>query len=80
MSKAYKIVIREVENGYSVKVGCKKLVFNSRKKMLKALARYLKDPVRAHDGYGGFVVGWDLSGVIPTLETGTMTYGPMTDE
>ena len=38
------IKIKKVLNGYIVKIGCQKVVFTKRKKLLKELARYWDDP------------------------------------
>ena len=37
------ITIREVNNGFIVRVGCQTFVFETREKMLGELERYLKD-------------------------------------
>lgn len=38
-------------NGWVVTVGCSEVVFESRKKMLKELGRYLKDPAKVELEY-----------------------------
>ena len=45
------IKIKPAHNGYIVKVGCKTLVFTSRKKLVKKLARYLADPDKVEREY-----------------------------
>ncbi len=44
MSKIRDVKIKAVMNGYIVKVDCQTLVFDSLKKLLKALKKYYKDP------------------------------------
>lgn len=45
------VTIITVLNGYRVKVGCQEVVFDSRKKMLKELNRYLKNPNKLEAEY-----------------------------
>lgn len=45
------ITIKAVLNGYRVEVGCQELVFESRKRMLKELKRYLKNPDKVEAEY-----------------------------
>ena len=47
----HKITISAEANGYTVEVGCKKLVFNDRKLMLKEIGRYLVKPVEVEKEY-----------------------------
>ena len=42
--EAHSVLIDRVMNGYYVKVGCKRLVFETREKLLSELERYLKNP------------------------------------
>lgn len=53
MATVKEITIISVLNGYRVKVGCQEVVFDSRKKMLKELNRYLKNPQEVEDEYMG---------------------------
>ena len=45
------ITIRTVLNGYRVEVGCQEVVFESRKRMLKEIGRYLKNPNKVEAEY-----------------------------
>jgi len=45
------IKIKPVLNGYRVKVGCVEVIFDSRKKLLKELKRYLKNPDKVEEEY-----------------------------
>ena len=45
------IKIKKVLNGYIVKIGCQKVVFTKRKKLLKELARYWDDPEAVEKEY-----------------------------
>ena len=45
------IKIKPVLNGYIVEVGCKTVVFPSRKKLLRELDRYLQDPEGVEEEY-----------------------------
>ena len=38
------IIIKEMDYGYLVKIGCQTLCIESDKKLLKALKKYMKDP------------------------------------
>ena len=53
MNNAREITIKPVLNGYVVTVGCSEVVFTSRKKLVKELARYLKDPQAVEEEYTG---------------------------
>ena len=43
--------IKQVDNGYIVTVGCKTLVFESRKRLLDELDRYMRNPAKAEKEY-----------------------------
>ena len=45
------ITIKTVLNGYRVEVGCQEVVFESRKRMLKEIGRYLKKPNKVEAEY-----------------------------
>ena len=53
MNQLQTITISAVLNGYVVKVGCQELVFESRKRLLKELNRYLKKPDKVEREYTG---------------------------
>lgn len=43
-TKMKDIIIKEMDYGYLVKIGCQTLCIESNKKLLKALKKYMKDP------------------------------------
>lgn len=47
----YRVEIEAVTNGYIVTVGCRRVVFNTRSKMLTEIDRYLKDPKKVENEY-----------------------------
>ena len=47
----FDVKIRQVMNGFVVKVGCWELVFQSADMMLAELARYIKDPAAVEKEY-----------------------------
>lgn len=49
--KMHDVTISEADNGWIVKVGCMTLVFNSKKKLLKELGKYLEDPGKMQRKY-----------------------------
>ena len=48
---AHRIEIEVVDKGYIAEVGCKKLVFETKKKLLMALDEYLTNPKKATKKY-----------------------------
>lgn len=47
----YGITIMTVLNGFTVNVGCKTVVFETREKLLSELERYLKNPQQVQKEY-----------------------------
>ena len=47
----YDLTIKVALNGYVVRVGCQRVVFNDRELMLRALNDYLNDPVGVTELY-----------------------------
>jgi len=48
-NKIQKIKIKQKDNGYVVSVGCKTFVFEDRKRMLKLIDTYMKNPQKTED-------------------------------
>ena len=46
---AYKITIKALDNGYIVKVGCKRFVFENISSLLHYMKMYLKDPAKTEN-------------------------------
>lgn len=51
LGHGYPVVIEKAMNGYTVKVGCKTVVFETREKMLSELDRYFKNPRQVEKEY-----------------------------
>ena len=51
MNQPRTITISPVLNGYRVEVGCQEVVFESRKRLLKKLGQYLKNPNKVEAEY-----------------------------
>ena len=52
-TKMKNVIIKEMDHGYLVKIGCQTLCIESPKKLLKALKKYMKDPGAVEDQHMG---------------------------